>query len=292
MKSPGKKTILITGATGFIGSNFINVLNESEFVVIGIRRNDKSTPRVTIERNVHWVTSPLEKISSEILETADVIVHLASHSANHPYDSLNNCINQNVIQHLKFIKNAYTSGVRRFLFAGSCFEYGTSGVRYDFIPVDAPLEPVGSYPVSKAMFFLAMKEFFSKKEALVSYLRIFQVFGEGEAPSRFWPSLKEKALTGEDMLMTSGEQIRDFIKVNDVAEALRRELEDLIQSKKGAFFRLENLASGRPMSLREFAQFWWDKWQAKGNIIFGAIPYRDKEVMRFVPELERKWVKR
>lgn len=284
MKSPGKKTILITGATGFIGSNFINVLNESEYDVIGIKHNDKSTPRVTILRNVHWVTSPLEKISFEILETADIIVHLASHSANHPYDSLSNCIDQNVIQHLKFIANAYQSGVRRFLLAGSCFEYGNSGYQYEYIPVEAPLEPYGSYPVSKAMFFLAVKEYFSDKDAYTSYQRIFQVYGEGESETRFWPTLKKKALSGEDMLMTRGEQLRDFINVTEVASILELKVQKLIHSEN-ICFEIENLASGRPNTLKEFAQYWWNEWAAEGDLIFGAIPYRKNEVMRFIPKI-------
>jgi nucleoside-diphosphate-sugar epimerase len=284
MKSPGKKTILITGATGFIGSNFINTLGEKDYEIIGIKRNSESIPRVPIKRHIHWVISPLEEIPHHILKTADAVVHLASHSANHPYDTLYNCIDQNVIKHLKFIENAIKNGVKRFLFAGSCFEYGNSGIKYEYIPIDAPLEPYGSYPVSKAMFFLAVKELFSGTEMAVSYQRIFQVYGEGEAESRFWPTLKQKAFLGEDMLLTEGDQIRDFIDVSEVAEIFKTRLNDLIETET-SFFKVENLASGSPQTLKEFAKFWWSYWGAKGNLLFGAIPYRDNEVMRFVPDL-------
>lgn len=287
MKSPGKKNILITGATGFIGSNFINALDEDEFEIVGIKHRVDSTPRINIKRKVNWIICPLEDISANIFSKVDAVVHLASHSANHPYDTLNNCIDQNVVKHLKFVENAFKHGVKRFVFAGSCFEYGDSGIRYEYIPVDAPLMPKGSYPVSKAMFFLAIKELFNGKEAMVSYQRIFQVFGEGEAESRFWPTLRKKALAGEDMIMTSGEQIRDFINVTEVASLLKLKLLSVIDSPD-TFFEIENLATGRPTSLMEFAKYWWAEWNATGNLDFGKIPYREHEVMRFVPKIDKK----
>ena len=52
MKSLGKKNILITGATGFIGSNFINSLGEDEFEIVGVKYRHESTPRINIKRKV------------------------------------------------------------------------------------------------------------------------------------------------------------------------------------------------------------------------------------------------
>ena len=51
-------------------------------------------------------------------------------------------------------------------------------------------------------------------------MRIFQVYGNGENPSRFWPSLKHCALNGSDFDMTLAEQVRDFIEVKDVAKMI------------------------------------------------------------------------
>ena len=284
MKSPGKKTILITGATGFIGSNFINTLSESEYDIIGIKHRVESVPRIKIIRKVDWLTISLQKIPRDILRSVDAVVHLASHSANHPYDTLYNCVSQNVLDHIEFIENAYQSGVKRFVLAGSCFEYGDSGEKYEYIPTNAPLEPRGTYPVSKVMFFLAVRELFKGKEVIVTYQRIFQVFGEGEAESRFWPTLKKKALSGEDMAMTYGEQVRDFINVSEVAFRLKHKLQRIIESNKSSF-EIENLASGNPMTLKEFSEFWWAKWDAQGKLLFGTLPYREDEVMRFVPKI-------
>ena len=83
--------------------------------------------------------------------------------------------------------------------------------------------------------------------------------------------------------MTEGEQIRDFINVVDVARGFVTEAESLMGVEDSALVR--NVGSGHPQTIRAFAEKWWDTWQASGKLIFGALPYREGEVMRYVPEI-------
>ena len=53
------------------------------------------------------------------------------------------------------------------------------------------------------------------------------------------------------------------------------------------FLRIENVGSGLPQSITDFTNYWWDFWGATGNLKIGAIPYRDNEVMRFVPFVKK-----
>ncbi|MEI8283803.1 MAG: hypothetical protein WCG52_02325, partial [bacterium] len=46
-----------------------------------------------------------------------------------------------------------------------------------------------------------------------------------------------------------------------------------------------NIGTGHPQTIRSFAEHWWKKWDAKGKLLPGALPYRDNEVMRYVPEV-------
>jgi nucleoside-diphosphate-sugar epimerase len=114
-------------------------------------------------------------------------------------------------------------------------------------------------------------------------MRIFQVFGEGELESRFWPSLRKAAIAGEDFPMTRGEQIRDFIPVETVGGAFVGALArtDLCAGEP----KVENLGTGKPQTLRAFAEFWWKQWKAKGRLKVGMLPYRDNEVMHYVPRI-------
>ena len=117
----------------------------------------------------------------------------------------------------------------------------------------------------------------------LSIHRIFQVFGEGEAESRLWPMLRAAAQAGRDVEMTPGAQIRDFVPAEVVAEQLLRacERQDIIPG----IALIENVGSGQPRTVREFAEEWWQRWNGQGRLSFGVKPYRAGEVMRYVPAL-------
>ena len=113
--------------------------------------------------------------------------------------------------------------LRKFIIAGSCFEYGKKGEEYEFIPPDAALFPTQSYPASKAAASIIFTQWAIENSIDMTILRIFQVFGEGEARSRFWPSIKEMVNSGNDFEMTNGEQVRDFINVKEVVKQILEE---------------------------------------------------------------------
>ena len=278
--------IFVTGGTGFIGSHFLNQAMKKGHKVIALRR-EKSIPRVELLKQPEWLYGKLDdNFDSKVFEGVDVFVHLAAHSPNTPYDNLENCLYWNLTAPLKLFNQALQAGVKKYLIAGSCFEYGRSGERYEFIPPDAPLEPTMTYPVSKAAASVAFSGWCSMEQVQMKILRIFQVYGEGEAENRLWPSLKKAAEEGKDFPMTKGEQIRDFIHVKDVANDFIKGL-SFEMVKPGISF-IDNIGTGNPSSIMEFADHWWRKFNASGRLLKGAEPYRKDEVMRFVPLIKAK----
>lgn len=275
--------LFVTGSTGFVGSHLVRLALQADHRVLALRRSVKSEPRVVLPRQPEWISKGMEDLSWSDFVGADTVIHLAAHTPNVPYDSLENCLYWNLTVPLRMFDQAAKGGVRRFVVAGSCFEYGRSGARYEFIPSSAPLEPTLSYPASKAASSLAFYQFAVGHQIQLSYHRVFHVYGEGEAEVRLWPSLRRAAVLGNDLPMTLGAQVRDFVPVEDVAEQLLAAC-DLTGVKDGEP-QIRNLGSGRPQSIYEFSTFWWRYWQAEGELRFGAISYRDGEVMRYVPEL-------
>jgi hypothetical protein len=49
---------------------------------------------------------------------------------------------------------------------------------------------------------------------------------------------------------------------------------------------IRNVGTGKPQTIRQFAERWWEVWGAKGKLLPGALPYRQYEVMRCVPGKE------
>ena len=95
--------------------------------------------------------------------------------------------------------------------------------------------------------------------------------------------LRKAALAGEDFPMTLGEQVRDYMPVMDIAESFTKALTMQLLPGKPV---IANIGSGNPQTLRAFAEFWWERFQAKGKLHVGAVPYRKGEVMRYVPDIK------
>lgn len=276
--------IFVTGGTGFVGSNFINHAHDLGHELVVLKRGEQSRPRVALKKEPTWIVGSMDEVSSDAFKGVDVLIHLAAHSMFPPYDNILNCMEENLTKPVKLFKNAIENGINNFVVAGSCFEYGLSGERYDHIPVTAPLEPTLTYAASKAAASVAFSQMAIEFKLSLQIHRLFQVYGLGEADSRFWPSLKKAALAGEDFKLTEGEQVRDFVNVSDVAQQLLRACENASTIEKGKP-SIKNLGTGKPQAIKDFASKYWKEWKAEGKLLFGAIPYRKGEVMKYVPEI-------
>ena len=273
--------ILLTGGTGFIGSHFLITALAAGHEVVALRRPGRES-RVPLQREPHWCDEAWAELPEEAFAGVDALVHLAAAGVDPATATWPLCFEVNVNASLALWLRARQHGVERFIICGSCFEYGLAGQRYERIPVTAPLEPTGPYPASKAAATMAALGFAVQEKAAVHILRPFHVFGPGEAPHRFWPALHAAALAGRDFPMTAGEQVRDFVPVEQVAAVFVTALSELPAPGQP---RIGNVGSGQPITLRAFAERWWQEWGARGALRIGALPYRPDEVMRYVPAL-------
>ena len=279
--------IFVTGGNGFIGRHFVRAALKRGHEVVGLWYPGKPAAADAVP-GLTWVEGSLETDLSASLIGCNALVHLAAFGAS-PQTGCDNweaSFRWNVTASLNLWRTAVECGIRHFIVCGSCFEYGRSGERYEFIPPDAPLLPTGAYATSKAAASIAALGLAVDKSLHLAVLRLFHVFGEGEHPSRLWPSLKRAALAGEDFPMTKGEQVRDFVPVDRVAQRFLEVLDRGVASAGCPV--VENVGTGQSQTLRAFAEGWWQQWQAKGQLRLGEIPYRAGEVMSYVPMIEIK----
>jgi len=289
-------TLFVTGTTGFIGSHFLRVSVEAGHNLVALRRSPTSQPRIPIQNEeqmvasgqLQWLNKAMTDVTTADLEGCDIFVHLAAAGVNPQASDWTTLFQTNVTDSLALWLQAVKAGIKRFVICGSCFEYGLSGERYDFIPVDAPLEPTTPYAASKAAATMAALALAHKHKLYVVIARPFHVYGAGESEHRFWPSLRQAAFAGEDFPMTLGEQIRDFIPVEEVATGFLDEASQLFSLSDAQSFtwpRIVNIGSGHPQTLRQFAEQWWKQWNAQGNLLLGRIPHRSQDLMKCVPEI-------
>lgn len=275
--------LFVTGGTGFVGSHFLRGAVAAGHHVVALRRHGSLT-RVSVPDNVVWIEGDLNSDISAEFVGVDCFVHLAAHSANVPYDSLSECMRWNAYASVSMAEKAAKSGVKNFLIAGTCFEYGLSSIGQVQIHPRSELLPINSYSVSKAAGSIAFLGLCRERNLKMQLLRIFQVYGEGESPHRFWPSLRNAAMNGLDFPMSSGKQIRDFINVTDVAAAFVQALD--FKGVQEAVPQIRNIGTGCGSSLLEFARNWWKQFGAKGSLIPCSLPQREGELSRIVADID------
>lgn len=275
--------LFVTGGTGFIGSHFLQQALAAGHEVIAQRRPG-SHPRLPLTREPHWVDRSLDHVFDAELEGCDAVVHLASHTPNPPYGPLDECLYWNVYATTRLLQQAAAQGVRDILVAGTYFEYGVAAEGQDFVHPATEMRPSLTYPISKAAATIACLGLARHLSLRLQVLRIFQVYGEGESATRFWPSLRSAALDGRDFAMSAGVQIRDFIEVSEVATQFLRALSfDGVMPGQP---QLRNVGTGRAQTLLDFARGWWAAWGATGQLIPGQVGLRPGELARVVANVD------
>ena len=273
--------LFVTGATGFVGSCFVRHAIAAGHQIVATRRQQREPVGPT---GVEWLDVALDAVGASHLAGCDALIHFAAVGVSPKQASRRELTHWNVAVPQLLLEAAHSIGMRRVVVAGSFAEYGRSAERYDLIPADAPLLPTTSYASSKAACFATCHATGIELGFELCYLRIFSAFGDGQFESNFWPSLRNAALAGKDFPMTGGEQVRDFVDVNEVAKAFLHAATRLDVQPGQPLVR--NVGSGRPVTMRDFAETWWRRWNARGTLLIGALPYRPNEVMRFAPLMD------
>ena len=68
--------IFVTGATGFIGSNFINLAHSLGHTIVALRRSKFSRPRVNLVNNPYWIESSMDSLDTSIFREIDLVIHI------------------------------------------------------------------------------------------------------------------------------------------------------------------------------------------------------------------------
>jgi nucleoside-diphosphate-sugar epimerase len=271
--------LFVTGATGFVGSHFLQQALAAGHDVIAQRRLG-SRPRLQLQREPVWVDRALDQDFETDLAGCDAVVHLASHTPNPPYAPLDECLYWNVYAITRLIQQAAKQGVMNVIVAGTYFEYGVAAEGQDFVHPATEMQPTLTYPISKAAATTALLGLSRHLQLRLQVLRIFQVFGEGEAITRFWPSLRTAAQEGRDFPMSAGLQVRDFVPVELVAKTFLTAL--AFDGVKPGRPHIRNVGTGQARSLLEFARHHWTTWGATGQLIPGELGLRPGELLRIV----------
>lgn len=256
-----RKKILVTGATGYLGSNLVKSLIQDYDVVI-LKRRTSNTVRINSILNL------IEAINIEDTQLCDIfrdknfsgVIHCATNYGRDEND-LDDTIEANLILPLRLLKRAIENHLEFFINTDTILD-----------------KRINYYSLSKAQFKDWLIFFSSKIKAINIELEHF--YGKDDDPSKFVSKIIRDLARNEskDIELTLGEQKRSFIHINDVVGAFKVVLENVSKLKDD--FTSFQVGSKNQISIHDFVIMVKElSINTKTNLKFGALPYRKNEVM-------------
>jgi CDP-paratose synthetase len=258
------QTVLLTGATGFLGSHLLNALLSKGYKVVILKRSTSDIWRIK-DINKKFAsydvdTQPIELAFKE--QHIDAVIHTACHYGRNA-ESMTQIFESNLIFGLRIIDECLK------------FNIGT------FINTDTLLQKhLNIYSLSKKQFVECLKQ--ASKFIQIANLKLEHIYGPKDDATKFVPwVLTQLEANVSDINLTLGEQERDFIYIDDVVSAYLTVLE---KSPGLTNFIEFDVGTGKLVSVKSFLQnlkkIYEDSFGLRNTKLnFGAIPYRDGEMM-------------
>jgi nucleoside-diphosphate-sugar epimerase len=269
--------VLITGATGFIGSHCLIPLLTRNFeihAVSSMPHNDASTPVIWHQSNL----LDLEKISKLIATVKPThLLHLAWYVT--PAKASGAIESFSWVQaSLELLKQFHYHGGERVVFVGSEYEYD---LNYGYCSESlTPKNPSTFYGICKSSLCLLFEAYSHKTGLSSAWARFFSPYGPNEHIQRLVPTVIRSLLKREPARCSHGKQIRDFLYVQDGAEGLVTLLDSPISGQI-------NIASGQPTTLRTVIAEIARQLDGENLVLLGAIPPLPSDTPLVVADIRR-----
>lgn len=270
------KKILVTGASGFIGNYVVTELLKADFQVIATSSNYINVENKSWKDKVEYIPFNLKDYSTatnyySYFGEPDMLIHLAWEGLPN-YKALFH-FEDNLPRHYSLLKNMIANGLKDLTITGTCYEYGfAEGCLNEEMKTD----PVNSYAIAKH----SLQKFLSQLQTFhpfsFKWARLFYMYGKGQNPKSLFSQLDKVIEEGQKTFnMSGGEQIRDYLPVEQVAMYIRAIATQ--QTVTGII----NCCSGQPVKLKDIVLKYLQDKKASISLNLGYYPYLDYEPMEF-----------
>jgi nucleoside-diphosphate-sugar epimerase len=277
-----KIRVLVTGATGFLGSHLVELLSRRNILTCILIRPESDTWRIrellpkTVQ--IHGDLARLEGVREAIREFApDAVVHVAWRGAGNRY---RNEVSQfdNLHWSLRLLRLAGEIGAKHWIGIGSQAEYGRWNKR---IHEKTPNRPTTLYGIAKLCTCLMSRHLCRQLGLRFVWLRLFAAYGPKDDPGWLIPYVILTLLRGQRPALTEGAQCWDYLYISDVVDAIYL---SAVTSRASGIF---NLGSGKAYSIRGIAERIRDMINPTLPLGFGEVPYSSDQIMHLEADISR-----
>lgn len=256
------KRVLVTGANGFIGRHSLWSLLERGYEVHGVSNSDRAValPGVIWHRANLLSRPATQELVSSVRPSH--LLHLAWYVE--PGRFWTAPANVEWLEaSLGLLRLFAQHGGERIVVAGTCAEYDW---RYGFCSENlTPIAPTTLYGSCKHALHIALRAFCDESGISAAWGRIFFLYGPFEPPAKLVASVIHALLSGRIAPTSEGRQLRDFLHVQDVANAFAALLDSPVVGPL-------NIASGQPIAIRDVVATIGSLVGRPELISYGALP--------------------
>jgi nucleoside-diphosphate-sugar epimerase len=259
-------TVLLTGATGFIGSRIAHTLIERGHPVrVAVRSSSTRERLAAIEdrlafRTLDVFSAPPDELA-QLADGVNCCIHAAWFAV--PGQYLTSPENLRCVEgSLALLDALARAGCRRAVFVGSCFEYDFDP---GYLSERSPERPQSLYAASKLATRHLAEHIAHAHQISFAWARPFYQYGPFEDRRRLVPYVIETLSRGEPVQVTKGLQVRDFLHVRDVGSAIAS---IALADVEGVV----NVGSGQPVTVRQIVSTIETLLDRAGLVQYGARP--------------------
>lgn len=268
--------VLVTGATGFIGNYVVARLLQSGHQVTASSASAEKAAAMPWYRQVTYLPFDFNSFDPavdyfEYFGSPSHMIHLAWEGLPNYKSDFHTEIN--LPRHKALLANLTDNGLRDLTVTGTCFEYG---MQEGLLKETMEVFPANPYAIAKNELRIFLQELAAAKAVSFKWARLFYMYGKGQNPKSLLSQLERALGNGDETFnMSGGEQVRDFLAVEKVAEyivriALQQEVTGVI-----------NCCSGRPQTVNQLVEDYLQQNKKTISLNRGYYPYPDYEPMRF-----------
>lgn len=260
--------LLITGATGFVGTNLILQLHNT-YQITALVRAESDASMIEEYCSIYRDNGDIQTLSAFIQEECfDGVIHLATYyqPSHSPKDFLT-ILSSNIIFGSKLLEALCANPPKFFINTITFSQFANS----------SSYAPAGLYDATKQAFCDIVCFYASKLPTIFCNLLLYNTYGANDNRPKVFNLWSKIAKTQETMEMSKGEQKIDISHVDDVINGFQTLIE-LCQNDKISTLSTYTLENQR-YTLKELAEIFMQATDTHLPIIWGAKPYRENEIM-------------